>query len=352
MNLGTKPLHDNATVRTSLLHWIDPPAMAFDAKTPAAAKAWQRKARRTFLSCLGDPPPESDAQGRVKVLERKRLKGYTRTLFTLDTARNIKAVCWLCVPDGINVNASGKSPAMIATPGHGIGGKDLIALNALGGRRQEGLGYQKDYALQAVRLGIPTLVIEPMGFGERRDAVHMNGKSNESPCQAGATIATMLGTTLAHIRLNDIRRGLDYLIGLPGIDGSRIGLMGISGGGQMTLWTTAVETRLRLAIVSGYLNTFRDSVMAMHHCICNFAPGLAKQFDMADLAAMVAPRPILIEAGTKDMIFPIKATRAAIKRVREIYGVFGAADNVESDIFIGDHQWSGKKMAQFLRSHL
>lgn len=354
MQLGTQPLDPALTVRTALLKWLDSgPRHAFTATTPAAARAWQPRARKALLACLGDAPPPSPTPLRTRMLERVQLDGYSRTLFTLDTAKNIKALCWLCVPDGINLKSStSRVPAMIATPGHGYGAKDLVALDPKGKPRKEGEGYQKDYALQAVRLGYPTLVIEPMAFGERRDADHMSGKSHESPCQAGATIATMLGTSLARIRMNDIQKGLDYLGTLPGIDAKRVGLMGISGGGQMTLWTAAADTRIKAAIVSGYFNTFKDSVMGMHHCICNFVPGLARDFDMTDLAAMIAPRGLLFESGTKDPIFPIKATRAATRKARAIYKVFGVPGNIDAEVFDADHQWSGKKLAAFLKASL
>lgn len=353
MQLGKKPLHPHLTIRPNLFRWLEesPPHHAFRARTRRDAKLWQPGARKAFLKCLGDAPPPSASPLQVHVLETKKLRGYTRTLLTLDTARHLKAVCWLCVPDGISASR-GRHAAMIATPGHGIGAKDLVALDATGKARQEGVGYQKDYALQAVRLGYPTLVIEPMGFGERRDADHMSGKTSESPCQAASVVAMMLGTTLARIRINDLQRGVDYLETLPFIDPKRIGLMGISGGGQMTLWTSAIETRIRVAIVSGYLNTFRDSVMAMFHCICNFVPGLARELDMADLAALIAPRPILVESGSTDPIFPIAATRSAVRRVREIYSVFNAEDHVEADLFEGDHQWSGVKVEAFLKKWL
>jgi dienelactone hydrolase len=350
MKIGTRPLHPGLAIRPNLLQWLDKPRAGFVATDARAAKAWQPKARRVFLDCLGPAP--QPVPPRPRVFERKQLDGYSRVMFTIDTAPRLKALCWLCLPDGFSNSRGRKSPAMIATPGHGIGAKDLLAMDKLGTPRKEGEGYQKDYALQAVRLGYPALVVEPMGFGERRDADHMSGKSGESPCQAAAVLASMLGTSLARIRLNDLQRAMDHLDTIPAIDAGRVGLMGISGGGQMTLWTSAADTRIKLAVVSGYLNSFRHSVMGMYHCICNFAPGLAREFDMTDLAAMVAPRPILIESGTKDPIFPIQATRAAIKRVRAIYSVYGAADRVESDIFTGDHQWSGRKLEGFLRKWL
>lgn len=338
-------------IRPNLLKWLpQKPAFAYETSISSMAKlrAWQKRGRRQLDHCLGDPIPSVPA--RPKILEKEQLEGYKRITFTLNTAPSLGALCWLLLPDG--ASQSSPLPAMIATPGHGIGAKDLLAMDESGKPRPQGQGYQKDYALQALQWGAAVLVIEPLGFGERRDAAMLATQSKESGCQAAANIATMLGTTLARIRMNDLICGLDYLQTLPQIDPNRIGIMGISGGGQMSLWTAAMETRLKLAIVSGYLNSFKDSVMGMHHCICNFAPGLARDFDMTDLAMLAAPNPLLIESGTRDNIFPIKASKAAAARLRRYYKSLGHTGLIEVDVFEGEHQWSGKKMAKFLDKNL
>ncbi len=56
-------------------------------------------------------------------------------------------------------------------------------------------------------------------------------------------------------------------------------------------------------------NTFKDSVMAMPHCIDNFVPGLLDIAELPDILGLIAPRPLLIESGTKDPIFPIVAAK-------------------------------------------
>ncbi len=351
MKYSNVPIDPALGIRPNLLQWLPArPAMSFRVRSVEQARTWQVKARRQLNKCLG--PPIKRTALRPQVLEHKQLDGYTRTTLLLNTAPQLKSLCWLCIPDGASPRGRGRSPAMVATPGHGIGAKDLLAMDEAGRSRKEGDGYQKDYALQVVRLGIPVLVVEPLGFGERRDPEIMSEKSAETGCHAAATITSMLGTTLARIRLNDLQRGLDFLEKQPQVDPKRIGLMGISGGGQMTLWSCAAEKRFKVAIVSGYMNTFAGSVMGMHHCICNFAPGLAQSFDMSDLAALVAPRPMLIESGTKDSIFPLKATRAAVRQVRKNYDVWNAGDRVVHDVFKGEHQWSGRRVAGFLRRWL
>ena len=353
-SLGNGPLVPELGIRGPLLSWLPKkPPLSFelvDQKSPDAIAAWQSKARKAFRECMGAFPETVPLE--PDVLEHVHMDGYSRAMFTIATARGLRALCWFLIPDGVSPSRGGRLPAVIATPGHGIGAKDLIGLTDKGVNRQEGQGYQKDYALQAVRLGYPTLVIEPLGFGERRDHPMVTGKSSESGCQAAFAITTMLGSSLAAVRANDIMRGIDYLETLPQIDAKHVALMGISGGGQMTLWTTAIEPRIKAAVVSGYINTVRDSILGMHHCICNFIPGMAAKLDMPDLACLIAPRPLLLESGTTDPIFPIAATREAIKRIGKAYTALGVKDRFVTDIFEGDHQWSGAKVPTFLKRAL
>tara|TARA_Y100000588_G_scaffold388061_1_gene487380 strand:+ start:9526 stop:10566 length:1041 start_codon:yes stop_codon:yes gene_type:complete len=345
-----KPLSPGLTIRNNLKAWAATrPRLAFKASSLQSARNWQCKARRRFLEILGSPPPPIPL--RRHILEKKQMGGYTRTMFTLTTARSLKALCWLCMPD--DVSRRDPQPAMIATPGHGIGAKDLLAMNIRRRRRREGAGYQKDYALQVVRLGYPVLVVEPLGFGERREKeMLLLPTAGDNGCHEAAFMAFMLGTTLPCIRINDIRRCLDYLETVPEINGDRIGLMGISGGGQLTMWTCAIEPRLKAAVISGYMTTYRDGPMAMRRCMCNAAPGLVQHLDMSDIATLIAPRPILFESGTRDPLCPVDATRKAIRRVRLNYRCFGSSDHIESDIFTGEHVWSGKKVQSFLHKWL
>ena len=86
--------------------------------------------------------------------------------------------------------------------------------------------------------------------------------------------------------------------------------MGISGGGTH-LFSAALDPRIRVAMVSGYLNTFRDSVGSLAHCIDNYVPGILNWAEQYDVAGLIAPR-ALFANRRKDNIFPI----AASSRVR------------------------------------
>jgi fermentation-respiration switch protein FrsA (DUF1100 family) len=108
-----------------------------------------------------------------------------------------------------------------------------------------------------------------------------------------------------------------------------------------------MEDRFKLGIVSGYFNTFKGSIMGIHHCICNAAPGMAKHFDMADIAMLAFPRPILFQNGSKDHIFPISQTRKAFKELKGRYASLGEADKLKLDVFADGHRWSPRHVNAF-----
>ncbi len=90
----------------------------------------------------------------------------------------------------------------------------------------------------------------------------------------------------------------------------------------------------------------------MDHCSCNFVPGLHRFGEMYDLIGLIAPRPVMIEAGDYDPIFPIESVKRSVERARQVYARFGAEDQVETDYFEGRHQISGRKAYRFLAADL
>jgi dienelactone hydrolase len=148
--------------------------------------------------------------------------------------------------------------------------------------------------------------------------------------------------------VRDGKRLVDYLQTRSDVDVGRLGAMGISGGGLHTFFSTCLDPRIQACVISGYYSTFRDSVLAMSHCACNFVPGLGQFGEMYDLVGLIAPRPLLVEAGTRDPIFPIEAVKRSVDRAREVYGVWGAEKEIETDYFEGRHQISGRRAYDFL----
>jgi fermentation-respiration switch protein FrsA (DUF1100 family) len=80
--------------------------------------------------------------------------------------------------------------------------------------------------------------------------------------------------------------------------------------------------------------------------------GMLGKMEHADLGALVAPRPLLIESGKDDPLFPLAAAEAAVARLKRIYDRFGANDRLVHDVFDGEHQWHGARAFPFLDRHL
>jgi poly(3-hydroxybutyrate) depolymerase len=153
-------------------------------------------------------------------------------------------------------------------------------------------------------------------------------------------------------RVYDVMRAIDWIETRQELDARRVGCMGISGGGTCTTFASALEPRIRAAMISGYLNTFRDSVMSLAHCIDNYVPGILNWAEMYDVAGLIAPRPLFAESGRKDPIFPIEASQASFARVKKVYEVFDAASQAQQEIFDDVHTFYGVQGLPFLAKRL
>jgi dienelactone hydrolase len=145
------------------------------------------------------------------------------------------------------------------------------------------------------------------------------------------------------LRVWDVMRTLDYIASRPETTTEGAGCVGLSGGGTTTLYAAALDPRIRAAVVSGAFGSFRSSIMSTIHCDCNYIPGILQYAEMADIAALIAPRPLLIENGTEDPIFPVDVTRSASGEVARTYSLLGVPERLEQDIFQGGHRFSGNK---------
>ena len=151
--------------------------------------------------------------------------------------------------------------------------------------------------------------------------------------------ALMLGRTLIGERVYDVDRGIDYLASRGDADMKSIGVMGNSGGGTISLFSAALLPRIAFAMPSCYFCTFRDSIMSIYHCMDNYIPGLLKVAEMSDIMGLFAPKPVVIVAGKKDEIFPIRATRRAFRELRRIYSAVGASERCHLVVGDGGHRF-------------
>ena len=329
------------------LYAAAPRRLKFQARTRSEAEAWQQQLRSKLTELVGGFPVER-LPLRPMTLETRTFRGFRREKIVFDSRPGVSVLAYLLLPE----QARKPAATMICVPGHGRGVDDIVGIDEHGADRTDKAGYQHDFAIQAAEAGMAAVAIEPMAFGCRRDAITARKGLSTSACQPAAGGALLVGQTMIGWRVWDVMRTLDYIATRTELDSSRVGCMGISGGGTVTLFSTALDPRIRAAFVSGYLNTFRDSVGSLSHCIDNYVPGILNWAEMHDVAGLIAPRPLFVESGEKDDIFPIRASIESFTRTREIYSVFGVQDRVEQEVFPGEHSFWGKRGLPFLARHL
>jgi len=140
--------------------------------------------------------------------------------------------------------------------------------------------------------------------------------------------------------LNGIR-GIDYLTSRPDVDPRRIAVTGISGGGAATFWIAAADARVSVAVpVSGMadLGSYVANRVINGHCDCMFLYNTFR-WPWTRIAAMLAPRPLLVANSDQDRIFPMDANDRVINRLKRVYSLFGASDQVDAVVSIGDHAY-------------
>jgi dienelactone hydrolase len=324
------------------------PALSFSATDATSAAAWQRRARAKLIERLGGFP-STKAPLNAEVLESTDFGTYTREKIVFDTRHNLSAIGYLLVPK----TGARPMPAVVVFSGHGKGLPDILGLNDDGSVRAErGVPYAKEYALQCVEHGYVTFAVEQLALGLRRDEAARKAGPTANSCQPAATTALLLGQSMAAWRVWDAMRAIDYLSMRAEVDASRIATLGASGGGTTSLLTGAVDERVKVAVVSAYFNTFRDSIVSISHCPDNYVPGLLQDMEMYDIAGLVAPRRLFVESGRKDRIFPIAGFQVAVEKAQTVYRAFGVPDRFGYEIHDGAHEFNGVGVIEYMKRWL
>ena len=295
-------------------------------------KPWQQKLRRKVRQLVGDMPEERVSLNVRTVWKRDHpLGSIEKIVFTSEPGADVPA--YVCLPKG-------QVPPytfFICLQGHSTGMHNSIAVARDDNSEPIEVPGDRDFGLGCMKRGIGALCIEQRSFGERRERVQQ--KTSAHGCHDATMHALMLGRTLLGERVYDVDRGIDYLLSRGDAHSERIGVMGNSGGGTISLFSAALLPRIAYAMPSCYFCTFRDSVMSIYHCADNYVPGLLKYAEMADVMGLFAPRPVVIVAGKEDGIFPVAGVRKAFRHLKEIYTAAGASQRCHLVVGNGGHRF-------------
>ncbi|MBN1285376.1 MAG: hypothetical protein JXB47_08260 [Anaerolineae bacterium] len=328
--------------------------LAFNATTPAGWEAWRDELTAKLRELTGyDTMLEAPLD--VHITERRDFDDHVRERVEIQTEPGVVMSLYVLIPK----TGTPPYPAVLAPHGHSSGAKAGTAGDRTEPEISETIDrHNSDYGLQLVCAGFIAFCPDARGFGERQEEAAKKEGILESSCRWINNMAYPLGQTVTGMWTWELHRLLDYVESRADVDTDRIGCAGLSGGGLQTLWATALDTgrRIKCAVISGYLYGYKEALLDMHeNCSCNYVPHLYEYVDMGDIGALIAPRPLLVETGTRDPLngaSGVANVTSQMDIMRRAYALFGAEDKLAHDVFEGVHMWHGVEAIPWLKRFL
>jgi len=282
-------------------------------RTKADAEAYVRTVRGKIRECFGPNPEKTPLNPRVtKVVERD---AYTIENVLFESRPGFLVSANLYVPKGRRFPL----PGVVASCGHSDNGKAIET-------------YQS-FCQGLARQGYVVLIFDPIGQGERMQYVDAAWKPVRGTGTAEHNYAglqqTLVDERFCMWRAWDGIRALDYLTSRKEVDLRHLGITGNSGGGTMTTWLCGLDQRWTMAAPSCFVTEIRRNMENELGADIEQCPpkALALGLDHEDFLAALAPKPVIILAKEKDY-FDARGNEAAYQRLKRLYGLLGAEDNI------------------------
>lgn len=314
----------------------------------------QRNAIKRVLQVFLGAPPNTKPPLEPKVIEETARGNHTLRKLVYQTAPGEFVPAYLLVPKNLN----GRAPAIICPHQTTQAGK----------REPAGLAGnpQLHTALHLVERGYVTFTYDALCFGERHDAP--SGHYGDAiPFYRKHPRWSLLGKMVW-----DLRRAIDYLQTLDFVDSSRIGSIGHSHGGYTTLFAMAFDERIKVGVSNCGFDTFRIDgntwrwsratallpllgfYITSPHLNMDFYRAVPDSgvievpFDLHQLLALIAPRPLLLSTSDEDFVFPNGgwSARRALARIEPVWQLLGARAGIGSYFFNGGHSFPAAAAAR------
>jgi dienelactone hydrolase len=322
-----------------------PLAMRFQGKTAEDCRKWQDEFSTKLRSLLGPhKPPE---QWKSVTVSTADFDDHRREelILTADGYPSLPVYLLLPRPKAAKCRAG-----VIALHGHGAHGHHPIAgRDDLPGVGNAIKNNNYDYGRQLARRGFAVACPCFTPFGVRLGKPEAFGKADA--CGDTFIRMQMYGKVLMGENLRDALWALELLSRHDEVDANRLGCVGLSYGGRMTMLTAAVEPRIKAAVVSGALNVMQERISKPYSCGAQIIPGLLQYGDTPEIASLIAPRHCLWEVGLKDSLVTPRWADEAMARIGLAYKAMGVEDRLQVDRFDGGHVWHGEQ-AYFLLSKI
>jgi len=304
-------------------------ALKFGLKSKREVLFYQEHVRDRIRTIIGPRPRRVPFNTRITGgFEREH---YRVENLIFDTRPNFPVTANLYIPKGRPLPA----PCVLGVCGHSLEGKGYDSYQAF----CQGLATK----------GYVVLIFDPIGQGERLQFPTGTAPSGGSPHQSRyggtvgdhiqcANVMSLLGEWFGSWRIWDGVRALDYLLSRPEADPRHVGLTGNSGGGTMTTWLLAADERFTMGGPGCYVTTWRRNLENELPADSEQNPPGALQFglDVDDFLFLHAPKPLILLTQEHDA-FDIRGSEEILARLRHLYRLFGAEENVQLFTGPGPH---------------
>ncbi|MAG36930.1 MAG: hypothetical protein CL878_11905 [Dehalococcoidia bacterium] len=250
----------------------------------------------------------------VRITSETQREGYRIQTLAYESLPQLYVTANLYIPD----NLSAPAPGVLYLCGHSM---------------QQKIHYQA-HPRKFAQLGFVCLIVETIQRGEIEG--HHHGTH-----QRGWFNWPSRGYTPAGVELWNGVRGLDLLESMPEVEGAKLGVTGLSGGGAGSWWVPAADERVQVAAPVCGTATFASHVAERTidgHCDCMF-PVNVHRWELADVGALIAPRPLLIASADRDGIFHIRSIREVHEATKRVYDHLGAGERLRLVETPGGHSY-------------
>ena len=325
---------------------------------------WHRLARARLLDLLQYNPPRWPVHERVLSSEDRGDHVLEQVEFS--TSPYIRVPATLLIPAEAPER---QTPAVIAMHDHGgfymWGREKLLAPEGENGLLHEfrtRFYAGRSPAIDLVRQGFVVVIIDMFYQGGRRMLLDDDPPEWRKPVHSMAAdrvgafnarsasweplVARTLflaGTTWPGIVVWDDLRTVDYLISRKEVDRNRIGAVGFSTGGMRACMAGAIDPRIKVVAMACWMTSLpRQLRSKVRHSLgySMLVPGLHRYMDLPDIAALIAPRPLLVMNGEEDDTFDAQGVARSLAVLQQSYAKGGAEPRLHIRDFPSGHVYS------------
>ena len=323
--------------------------LTFHPQYPGGFEAWQAEFRPVLRGLVGlDAIARhvGDHKPVIELGEPKARGNHTLQHGTIETEPGVRNPFWLLKPAG-----RGPFPLAILPHGHDRQGHDTYAgVYHTDADRARALAQDRDVAVQAVERGFVAIAPSIRGLADEAagvpDAFDRHGRRN---CRSQFMHAILAGRTAVGERVWDMMRLIDYATTRSEVDASDLLMMGNSGGGVVTIYAAALDTRVTIAVPSCSFSVIASRRGRIYHCDCCAIPGILNAGELYDVAGLTAPRHFLAVNGRKDKLHTAEDIERSAQRVAAIYKAAGVPERFAHKWGAEGHQFYKDLMWPFVK---